>query len=576
MTMRSLRHRTMGRKSLKLVAAGLGVAALVTAGAIVGTTVTAPGKSVPRHVARSAKSASRPAPVDGRTLTAALRNWNANYDVGFTFDGRLENYGNLSPGPLDVFDYDIGSLWKLGINGTGTTIALVEGWNDPSLNSTVAAFDAQLGLPSPSIRTIYPSGDGKLPASCPRAMVRLGSYASCKGWAPEVALDVTAAHLIAPYAKILIAVAPPDSQNVTDDAASNGAPPEMMQAVEYVSAHHLANVISISDVAGESTYSYGYEEITAQDPGELSAAAAGIPLLVGTGDCGAAQRLPERGYVCTSARATAAWDDSPWVTAVGGSIPNLAPTTGERLGPDPLASLEGAGFSAVFRRPAYQDGVSAITHSDMRSVPDLTMDSSDGTSESGPLLAGVLALATQLNGGNVGPINNALYDVLGPQGAKAGIVDVIKGNNSVTSGHEVLVRGFAASKGFDVASGWGTINASVFVPSLVAATRGLDEDRVVREQAARALLRLEHTVALSSHNIAAGGTALMSCGGFLPLHPVKLYIGRREIATLTADTAGSVSFVITPSVLGLKPGMHILKLTSMLLTATTSFRTARN
>jgi subtilase family serine protease len=45
-------------------------------------------------------------------------------------------------------------LWKRGINGSGTTIALVEGWNDPNLNATVAAFDNQLGLPSPSIRTI--------------------------------------------------------------------------------------------------------------------------------------------------------------------------------------------------------------------------------------------------------------------------------------------------------------------------------------------------------------------------------------------------------------------------------------
>ena len=30
--------------------------------------------------------------------------------------------------------------------------------------------------------------------------------------------------------------------------------------------------------------------------------------------------------------------------------------------------------------------------------------------------------------------------------------------------------GFTAGKGFDVASGWGTVNAAKFVPSLVAAT----------------------------------------------------------------------------------------------------------
>ena len=64
----------------------------------------------------------------------------------------------------------------------------------------------------------------------------------------------------------MVAVAPPDSE-ITDDAASQVAPPEFMQAVEYLSVHHLANVISISDDSAESTYSHGFEEIHAQDPG---------------------------------------------------------------------------------------------------------------------------------------------------------------------------------------------------------------------------------------------------------------------------------------------------------------------
>jgi subtilase family serine protease len=96
--------------------------------------------------------------------------------------------------------------------------------------------------------------------------------------------------MLAPYAKILVVVAPPDSE-ITDDAASNVAPPEFMQAVEYVGVHHLANVISISDATAESSYAHGPEEIRAQDPGELTAAANGIPVLVGTGECGAASHL---------------------------------------------------------------------------------------------------------------------------------------------------------------------------------------------------------------------------------------------------------------------------------------------
>jgi len=41
----------------------------------------------------------------------------------------------------------------------------------------------------------------------------------------------------------------------------------------------------------------------------------------------------------------------------------------------------------------------------MRSVPDTTMNSRDGTSQSAPMFAGLLALATQIHGGNLGPVN---------------------------------------------------------------------------------------------------------------------------------------------------------------------------
>ena len=154
----------------------------------------------------------------------------------------------------------------------------------------MASRDKQLGLPNPQIKTIYPTGRHQLPATCPPGMVKLGPYGSCDTWEVEAALDVLCVHMMAPYAKILITVAPPDSE-ITDDAASQVAPPEFMQAVEYLSVHHLANVISISDGTAESTYSHGPEEIRAQDPGELTAAANGIPVLVATGDTDAAQHL---------------------------------------------------------------------------------------------------------------------------------------------------------------------------------------------------------------------------------------------------------------------------------------------
>lgn len=509
-------------------------------------------------------------------------------------------YGKLheSPGPQDALDYQVGDLWKRGIDGAGTTVAVIEGWNSPMLASFVANRDKLLGLPNPQIKTIYPTGRHRLPATCPPGMVKLDGYGSCRTWEAEAALDVFAVHMLAPYAKILVAVAPPDSE-ITDDAASNVAPPEFMQAVEYLSVHHLANVISISDGTGESTYSHGFEEIRAQDPGELTAAAHGIPVLVATGDSGAAQHLavspsgttsgsprpgghgphlrPIRDWI-THRRATSAWDDSPWVAAVGGSIPNLS-ATGKRRGPDPIwnedGDSEGAGFSAVYARPGYQDRVAGITTSRWRSVPDITMDASGGTSESAPLLARVLALATQLNHGkNVGPVNNVLYRVLGPAGLKDGIADVVSGNNTVTIHGKVFVRGFTATGGFDVASGWGTIRASTFAPALARATQGARQDASVRADAEAALTSLEHDEQLSRFYVGPGTTTLLTAHGFLPRHPVTLYIDVHKTLTLHADDHGSVSYLIKPSALGLRPGRHVVDLVSMLITTTNAFRSS--
>ena len=491
-----------------------------------------------------------------------------------------KNYASdrfIVPGPSDVFDYDVGPLWLKGVDGAGTTIAVIEGWDYPDIGNVVAAFDKPLGLPNPDIETIYPSGDGKLPATCPPGMVALGSYGSCSAWGGELTLDVEAAHLMAPYTKILISVTPADSQ-ITDDAASQVAPPEMMQALKTISSHHLANAISISDGSGEASYSRGVAEIAAQTPGELAAAAAGIPVLVATGDTGVVMELPVfDGDQVTKTPDTGTWDDSPWVTAVGGSVPNLS-STAKRLGPDPLWNVGqysgSAGYSSVFARPAYQQGVASITHSNMRSVPDITMDASYGTSEAAPMFAGVLALATQLNHGHdVGPINPALYGVLGPKGAADGIADVVSGNDSYENAQgKVVVPGFTAAKGFDVASGWGTIYAPKFVPSLVAATQAASQDKSTRQQALAELTALQHAVKLSPSVVAPGGTSYLFASGFLPGHPVQLLVGARVVAKLTASILGTVTYMLDPATLKLAAGTHAVALDSMLIDVTGSLR----
>jgi len=550
--------------------AGTRVVVLLIAAVVVvscgGSGVRESSTSLPR-VRADPEHVVRADPEHVKTLSGVLEGMAGNY----------AKLGESSPGPQDIFDYNVGALWKQGIEGTGTTIALIEGWDDSRINDVIKTFDRKYGLPDPEIQTIYPSDGGHLPAQCPPGMVALGDYGSCDAWRGELELDVEAAHLIAPYAKILISATPADSE-ITDDAASQVAPPEMMQALEYIADHHLGDVISISDATGESTYSHGKAQIVGQEPGLLAAAAAGIPVLVATGDCGVVQNLPVASWQCgdtTTMPDTGVWDDSAWVTAVGGSVPQFD-SSGRRLGADTVwhdgMFAEGAGCSLVYPRPAYQNRVQSITRSPMRCVPDIAMDAREGTSEAAPLLAGVLALAAQLNHASVGPLNAVLYDVLGPRGAPAGVVDIVAGDNSVTRPPAPL-PGFRATTGFDVASGWGTIDASKFVPQLVTASQAQNPHDSLRAQARTALMRLQHNLQLTSTNLAPGGSTYVFATGFLPQHPVEVDIDDRKITTITATTTGSLSYLLDSSQLKLASGTHTLAVKSMLLTASTTLQT---
>jgi hypothetical protein len=494
-----------------------------------------------------------------KTLMGTLSDWKAHYS----------SFSKSHPGPLDILDYDVAPLWEEGIDGSGTTVAVIEGWDDTGIGSAMAGFDSQYHLPPADITTIYPNG--ALPSACPAGMVALGSYGSCSAWAGELTLDVESVHLFAPYAKIVISATPADSE-ITDDAADQVAPPEMMKALEVIGRQHLANVISISDGTGETTYSYGDSELKAQNPGELTAAADGVPVLVATGDCGVVQNLAVANSQCgdtSTTPDTAAWDDSPWITAVGGSVPDVS-STGQVLGPGTLWPSSGAGYSSVYPRPSYQDAVARPTGAMMRSVPDITMDSHDGTSEAAPSFAGVLALATQLNGGrDIGPINPALYQI-GPDGGRAGIVDITSGNNSFKlKSTGVTVPGFSAGPGFDVASGWGTVDAATFAPALDLAARA--DSYLARAQAAGQLRSLEH-IQLTPSAVPSGSGTYLLAGNFLPMHPVRLSVDGRAIATLTANELGDVTSMISPAALGLAAGIHTVTLTSMLLTETGTFR----
>jgi hypothetical protein len=118
-----------------------------------------------------------------------------------------------------------------------------------------------------------------------------------------------------------------------------------------------------------------------------------------------------------------------------------------------------------------------------------------------------------------------------------------------------------------VASGWGTVDASRFLPALLLASHVQNPFTSLRSQAQRALDRLRHNVKVTTGR----STAQVSAGGYLPEHPVRLAIDGKQVTTLTADDGGSVAYTVDSTKLG--RGDHQVTLSSMLLTSSTEFRT---
>ena len=394
--------------------------------------------------------------------------------------------------------YNLSPLFKKGITGKGRTIAIVDSFGSPTIKSDLAFFDKTFGLPAPpSFKVIAPAGP--IPKWDP-------NNSDMVGWAGETSLDVEWAHAMAPGASIVLIETP-----VSETEGVTGFPQIVSAEKQVISdpgkfGVNKPDVISQSFSATEETFT-GIGQINAnglRDSYKL-AASRGVTVLTATGDSGAADVGLDLSTFFT--KPVTSWPDSdPLVTGVGGTHVRLS-TAGKfssvawndtfshdvqeyifgNAGPNPLAG--GGGKSVLFSRPTWQNGVRSVTGS-ARGVPDIAMSAacngladvyesfppgtglpnawypSCGTSEATPLFAGIVALAAQVAGHSLGLINPALYR-LSAQHAP-GLVDVTSGSNIVTftQGGKKYSFGFPATKGYDLVTGVGTVNAAFFAYEL--------------------------------------------------------------------------------------------------------------
>jgi len=322
------------------------------------------------------------------------------------------------PGPVGYGPAQFQAAYGLSSVVTPTsqpTITIVDAYDDPAIESDLATYSSQFGLPqcgAGCFTKVNQTGGTKYPPAN-------------AGWALEIALDVEVAHAVCPGCKILLVEA--KSNSWADLLAAEDF------AADYAKAH--AGVVSNSWGASESS-DEGLYDTHFNRPG--------VPITVSSGDNGYGVEYPAA---------------SPYVTAVGGTT-LVRPSSPDQGWSELAWSGAGSGCSAYELKPDWQKDT-GCAH---RAVADVSADADPttgaavydsfryqgragwfqvgGTSLSAPLIAAVYALAG----------NGAQVDGSYPYGHTAGLRDVTVGSNGSCAGSYLCTAGTS----YDGPTGLGT------------------------------------------------------------------------------------------------------------------------
>ncbi len=326
-------------------------------------------------------------------------------------------------------------------DGSGQTIAIIDAYNDPTIQADLVGFDAAFGLANPTLKVVAQDGSNNLPSVDP---VGPGG----DNFEGEEALDVEWAHAMAPGATIMLV------------EANDATPTNLFAAVNYARQQPGVSVISMSWGGNEFGSETSYDSYFTTPSGHT-----GVTFIASTGDSSAPAGYPAY---------------SPNVVAAGGtslstdSLGNYLSETGW--------SGSGGGISQVESQPTYQTGI-VTQSSSFRTAPDIAFDADPstgvsvydsynngtttpwevigGTSVAAPAWAGIIAVADQGrvldSEGTLDSRSNTLPLLYSAPAAD--FHDITSGNN-----------GYSAQAGYDLVTGRGSPVANLLVPYLVNGT----------------------------------------------------------------------------------------------------------
>jgi subtilase family serine protease len=371
--------------------------------------------------------------------------------------------------------YGISPLLERGIDGRGQTVVMPELAQQPApdasdIRQDMARFDSLFGLPPARLRVVNSLA---------------GSASPWLAGGEEVE-DTEMVHAVAPGAAISIVLVKQSAVSSPADFAA------ALTAFLRLGATH-GGVLSISASIGE-------HYLTPAEAAGVDAALRAdrdhhVTVVAAAGDKGAASDLHFGS--ATPLKEVSMPASDPLVLAAGGTSLTADRATGAYIGetawntrpappsPGDGSSASGGGFSHLFARPGYQDGVPGAEAT--RGVPDVAGDAAfdtgmavasasgstgqaivrpaTGTSAAAPFWAGLVALADQLAHRHLGFINPAVYRIARGPLYHAAFHDITTGGNTFVF-PPTTITGYPAGPGWDPVTGWGTPDAQVLVPLL--------------------------------------------------------------------------------------------------------------
>ncbi|WP_067621476.1 S53 family peptidase [Alicyclobacillus acidiphilus] len=351
-------------------------------------------------------------------------------------------------GGQGYFPADIKKAYNIpsNLDGSGQTIGILEFSNGYNLRDATQFWQSH-GITPPKVSFVSVDGTRNDNGSSPDD--------------EEATLDLQWAGAIAPGAHIVVYEANGGSTYAEFAAA-------ITRTLQYIldDTQYQPSVLSISYGDGESSFEQSDMDAWARLIQQLDA--KGVTVCISSGDQGAYGLHDTTGPKTRHADAPASL---PFAIAVGGTSlnPNGTETAWTYLGPQ-NGGATGGGFSAIFDKPAYQNGISGS----MRGLPDIACNADPatgyqiifqrqpavvgGTSVSCPVFAAVIALANQQREQNGLPPLSGVACALYASEAQSAFRDITTGNNSFNG-----VQGYDAAPGWDACTGFGSFDATALI-----------------------------------------------------------------------------------------------------------------